>query len=228
MKHKLLLSVFVAGLLASCSTAYKSGQTPDDVYYSPARAVKEEVQQDEYTSADNNYLRMKVRNYNRWNFIDDYSYWYDTRYDFQCNYNSYYSAYYIPPYYSWNGWYHTYQGSVFYNPYYQLIPYKNPTYYGSTSASNITAYNIIKGYNNINTSYNPKTGSVNSSNNFGGLVKKAFSSNPNSSSSWDRPARTFDSKPASSSSSTSSSAGGRSGGFGSTGSSSGGGRGGRN
>ena len=25
-------------ILASCSTAYKSGQTPDDVYYSPERS----------------------------------------------------------------------------------------------------------------------------------------------------------------------------------------------
>ncbi|MGN6193323.1 MAG: hypothetical protein ACTHOB_00180 [Ginsengibacter sp.] len=36
MKIKHLLPVAFAVVLASCSTAYRSGQTPDDVYYSPA------------------------------------------------------------------------------------------------------------------------------------------------------------------------------------------------
>src|SRR6185312_4389056 len=36
MKIKHLLPVALAIALASCSTAYRSGQTPDDVYYSPA------------------------------------------------------------------------------------------------------------------------------------------------------------------------------------------------
>jgi len=36
MKIKHLLPVALAVALASCSTAYRSGQTPDDVYYSPA------------------------------------------------------------------------------------------------------------------------------------------------------------------------------------------------
>ena len=44
-KHILFLGLVVA--FSSCSTAYKSGQTPDDVYYSPAPA------QDTYVQTDN-------------------------------------------------------------------------------------------------------------------------------------------------------------------------------
>src|SRR5215218_4463703 len=73
----------LALIFASCSTAYKSGQTPDDVYFSPARPQAEyaRVQEnddrqyrgdEEYR--DDRYLRMKVRN-RRWSTLDDgYSY----------------------------------------------------------------------------------------------------------------------------------------------------------
>ena len=44
-KHILFLGLMVA--FSSCSTAYRSGQTPDDVYYSPAPP------QDMYVSTDN-------------------------------------------------------------------------------------------------------------------------------------------------------------------------------
>jgi len=37
MKRMLLGSLLTIGLLSGCSTAYQSGQTPDDVYYSPGR-----------------------------------------------------------------------------------------------------------------------------------------------------------------------------------------------
>ena len=36
-----LLSLLI--VFASCTTAYKSGQTPDDVYFSPARPQEEYV-----------------------------------------------------------------------------------------------------------------------------------------------------------------------------------------
>jgi hypothetical protein len=41
MNIKVLLLALAAGSIASCSTAYKSGQTPDDLYYSPVRVVEE-------------------------------------------------------------------------------------------------------------------------------------------------------------------------------------------
>ncbi len=233
MKQHFLLAIITISLFASCSSAYKSSQTPDDVYYSPTREIKEEYKkeddQQQYATNDDNYLHMKVHHYYRWSVIDDYSYWNDTRYDYQC---SSYGSFYSP--YSYIGWNPHYYGNSWYNPYYTLIPYKNPTVYiGHTTASNILAYKN-KNYSNSNAYYNPKIGSSNnSSNGFGSLVKKAFSTNNGSTNSWDRPVRTFDnptrtSTSSSSSSSTSSSAGGNSGGFNSTGSSSSSGRGGRN
>ena len=37
MKTKILLLSITAAALGSCTTAYKSSQTPDDVYYSPVK-----------------------------------------------------------------------------------------------------------------------------------------------------------------------------------------------
>ena len=37
MNTRILLLAISAAALSSCSTMYKSGQTPDDVYYSPGQ-----------------------------------------------------------------------------------------------------------------------------------------------------------------------------------------------
>jgi hypothetical protein len=61
--------------------SYKSGQTPDDVDYSPEREGAAYVetkpsnnryQSYEYDNADDRWLRMRVRNPYRWNAFDDY------------------------------------------------------------------------------------------------------------------------------------------------------------
>ena len=101
-------------LLASCTSAYKSGQTPDDVYYSPERPRPEYVRNDEreeepdyresdrYSYEDDRYVRMKVRNRSRWSEFDDYyrdPYAYSYRgCNCQCDYNPrlYWSRYYNP------------------------------------------------------------------------------------------------------------------------------------
>lgn len=96
MSTRNLLLLIAAVGLGSCSTIYKSGQTPDDVYYSPApqqRAVaSNNNDSDEYYgdeedgdyvnvrtdqdrnaySGEDNYLRMKVRNRNMWSSLDYY------------------------------------------------------------------------------------------------------------------------------------------------------------
>lgn len=141
MKYKFLLIAFSAALLTGCSTAYQAGQTPDDVYYSPAkesvaRAEKrhEERKPDRYqeylASEDDNYLRRKIQNRSRWSTIDDFDYWYDPTYSSYYNYRSYrYNPYmannwhysYTRPIwdrYNYNGWY----GS--YNPFFA------PAFYG--------------------------------------------------------------------------------------------------
>jgi hypothetical protein len=210
MKNIALLSLLTAITLWSCTTAYKAS-TPDDVYYSPARSVKDKTQDryDEYAgNAEDNYLRMKVQNRYQWDAIDDYAYWNDARYDFGYScmpsrsvllnpYNPYlgigFSMYYSP----WYNWY---------SPYTTVVYYKNPkVYYGNTSKTNLTAYR--NGYYN-NTNNHPT---------FGGLLKQAFSNtNNNTYNNFNNNStRTFNNNTFS----PSSSAGGRSGGFNSSGSS---------
>lgn len=265
MKHTLLLTFLAAGLLTGCSTMYKSGQTPDDVYYSPGRDIptaREEVRQreqhdryeDYISSQDDRYLRMKVANRSRWNSLDDFDYWYDSRYDFcPYYYNGYtgWNHYYGYGYSSWNNYYawnHAWNYGLGYggwrpylgmgwgwSPVYTVISYGTPKFYNApASGANISAYKN-RSYNSTNLGYkDAKTGTwINngSTNNFGTLMKRVFSTSPgnnNNTSSWERPVRTFDNNNASSSNSnTNSNAGGNSGGFKSTGSSASSGRGGR-
>ncbi|MES2328972.1 MAG: hypothetical protein V4539_05170 [Bacteroidota bacterium] len=258
MRHVLLLSALGIGLLSSCSTAFKSGQTPDDVYFSPGKEMvssekeervqkQEEEQYQEYISSlDDRYLRMKVANRYRWSAIDNFDYWYDSRYDFN-TYNYGFNNY---GYNTWNpnwclnlgyGYRRYYPGNGFgwNSPIYTVVSYTNPKYgaSGSTSGSNISAYRN-KTYNNNNYGYkDPKTGAFvpgagNSS--FGNLLKRVFSGSETTQQSYDRPARTY-TQPSNTNSTTtptpppttSSNAGGSSGGYTSTGTSTSTGRGGR-
>jgi Beta-propeller domains of methanol dehydrogenase type len=242
MKNLANITVLILAIsLASCS-AYKTGQTPDDVYFSPGKVLqpKEDVEYQEYQAYnDDQYLKMKVQNNNLWSSIDDYDYWYDSRYAFGLNYYSpafmyygysniyspYYSYYYNPcAYYEYSYW-------GMYNPVYVAAYYKNPTisrsYY--TSASNISAYNNKK-YNVINTGYRintPTSGNDQSrfsqyNNNYRNPSTYNTQTNSSSQSSWSNPVRV-------SSGTYSSNTGGASGGVSnSSRSSSGGGRSGRN
>ena len=243
MGTKLLLLAFSAALITSCST-YKAGQTPDDVYFSPAKESvakqEKEVRRDryeEYVSAeDDRYLRMKIQNRERWSTIDDYSYWNDSRYH-DCNnlyasnnyntYNKYYNGYLNNTYgnsYVYNGCvsnnyfrsnYFGYAGG-YYSPRYPIVYYKSPRVYtGTTGKANLSTY---RNPNYDNRNYNYGKGSTPS--NFGNLMKRVFTetsssnSNQNSGSSWERPVRTYESG-----TTTNSNAGGKSGGYNSTGTS---------
>jgi len=254
MKNSLLFTLLGLGLfVTSCSTAYKSDQTPDDVYYSPGRPaaeridiVKDQTQRDQYENYVNNtdeqFLRMKVGNYYRWNMLDDYSYWNDSRYDF--SHFNYYSSIGYSNYYGHNNWNFGW-GTGFFrpnyswgNPYYTLVTYYNPkTSVGRPSESGISAYKN-KNYTNTNTyysgnaksSYNNSNYTTPNSNNFSNLVKKVFSSS-SPSGSYDRAARSFDNSSSSNRTSStssysapSSSAGGNSGGVKSSGTSASSGR----
>ena len=44
MKQSITLLVLTVAVLSSCTTAYKTGQTPDDVYFSPVHKQAEYVQ----------------------------------------------------------------------------------------------------------------------------------------------------------------------------------------
>lgn len=112
MKTTPLLSLLVALLLTGCSTAYRTGQTPDDVYFSPPRAEEEyvRVQRQEtrrYRYAEEDYedrfLRMRINDRNRWNDLND---WY-TFERWSLGYNNFYSPT-LNPYVSWNYYYNPY------------------------------------------------------------------------------------------------------------------------
>jgi hypothetical protein len=164
MNTRILLLVLGVAALSSCSSVYKSGQTPDDVYFSPARPqadeyvdVNQDKNQDRYQSYEeyqdnmrnDRFLRMSVGNpyyLNTYNSFDGF----DWRYN---SYNMYgYNSYsFNSPwnsYYAWNS---------FYNPY-CMSPYiyYGGGYYGnvgsklsfSTPVSRPIAFNINSYSNN--------------------------------------------------------------------------------
>lgn len=186
MKYKILLFGLIAAMFTGCSSVYRAGQTPDDVYYSPAKegATKATAKRDKYeeyvSSQDDRYLRMKVRDRDRWSMIDDYSYWNDSRYVPYYNYNHYrnniynqfawnnwYSPYGFSPYgislsYNWNsGYYYNpnfmysgYYGYGGYSPYSNFYISKNPTRTSTNvNRPNLNAYRNNQ-YSNRNADYN--------------------------------------------------------------------------
>lgn len=97
MNIKFLLFVVSAAAISSCSTAYKSGQTPDDVYYSPARVEEDYVQKNQEEvkkdDSEDREIRMAVYDW-RWRTFDgDYNYYYDP-YRYGYSYGYYYNPYY--------------------------------------------------------------------------------------------------------------------------------------
>ena len=154
MKRQILLLAITAAALSSCTTAYRSGQTPDDVYFSPTRPQDEYVrvqEKDEYRYDDNyyddRYLRMKVQDRTRWNYLDDW-YSYD-RYGYRYNY--YYGSYYNP-YTSWNYYYNPYcrNNVIVYHPGVASVAKQNTP---KPRTFNIASY--------INTNYNVANNNVN-------------------------------------------------------------------
>ena len=246
----ILLGVAVA-TLGSCSTAYRTGQTPDDVYYSPAKETvayvkvenndqpnyrnEDRYRSNEYVNPDDRWLRMRVRNRYRWSSFDDYEF-NDWRYN-SWGYNSYYT--YSPfnnywnNYYSWNSYYNPYHTRVI------LVSPKNPTVYNRVRDFNLNTYSN-NAYSNSNTSpsrskimnrNSSNPGYNNNNSTLGNSVRRVFSNSNSgrdtyvSPSSSDRPTRVYE---PSSSSPSNSSSGSRSGGSsGSSGGSSGGGSGSR-
>ena len=151
MKNILLLCSIV--FFASCSAVYKSGQTPDDLYYSKPKVVIENS--DRYERLDNVYeerqIRMAAYDY-RWRMLDD-------RYDFNHLYNPYafgfnYGYYYNPYFYS----YPVYgQHAVFVNPKNTTIRKTNLASYSNTvsgytpsKSSSGSRFMSVRGYNNSN------------------------------------------------------------------------------
>jgi hypothetical protein len=235
MKNILYLALLTVFAMGSCSNPYKLTQTPDDVYYSPAQGEDGPRYQDNYASSDDRYLRMKTRDNSRWSSIDDYDYWYDSRYYYNnYSYNAYagnafnyggigsmYPSFGFNPYLNYFNPYNNYMGSYLgygygyggfypstYYPFYPVVYYKNPrSFVSSSSNNNIRAYrnNTFNNYNRGDYRYN------NANNNDKRYSTPAYNpsySNPNTGRSTGTP-------------SGNSNAGGRSGGYNSSGSSAG-------
>lgn len=206
---KLYLPLLTSVLIfASCSTAYKNGQTPDDVYFSPERQRDEyvrvkqkddrqyQIQSDEELREDR-YLRMKT-SYRRYSALDDY--------DCYCytgsNYNRYSTYYrfnnynYNNPWY-WNNWNWNYHNPSYYNPYYNKPYYSgfvvgnvNPVYnkprkgnlsvFDNNGNGNSSRQGNTRTYNNSSSTNDNYRGS---GTNAGGFLRNVFGSGSNNSSS---------------------------------------------
>jgi len=142
MNTRILLLVATIAVFSSCSV-YRSGQTPDDVYYSPARTQVEkdsyvEVRQDKpgtnYQSyeqyqdsyRDDRFLRMSVRNpyyMNSYNAYSGFDWRYNSFYDgFNYGYNSPWNNYF-----AWNNFYNPY--AISFGSYYGGGYYGGGSYY---------------------------------------------------------------------------------------------------
>lgn len=99
MNIKILLFAISAAAISSCNSAYKSTQTPDDVYYSKARVAEEddnsEKKDKEVRKETNRDRQVGMCVYDRrWrDFDDDYDYRYDP-YHYGYTYGYYYNPYY--------------------------------------------------------------------------------------------------------------------------------------
>ena len=195
MKQSFTLFALTVAVLSSCTSAYKTGQTPDDVYYSPVRKAAEyvEVEQKEdqpvqkEETYEDRFLRMRVEDRYRWSALDDY--YFNNAYAYN-SFGNYYSL--SSPWNSYWAW------NCHYNPYYGGIPYypggviimKNPKIYTPPSRAlvfNPASYNVggsnssssvSKGLNS--SYYNRYNNSNKSSNSLGESIRKVFSNNNNS------------------------------------------------
>ncbi|HMO61704.1 MAG TPA: hypothetical protein PKC39_09590 [Ferruginibacter sp.] len=201
MNTKLLLLIVAAVAFSSCSSVYKTGQTPDDVYYSPVRTnyyVDTDQQRREEAmrtaTLEDRQIRMGINN-RRWRSFDD---------DFFYSYN------YNPYRYGFNS-------GFYYNPFYCTLPVYYPISFIPATPRNTTPRMVNlagygNGYNNVNTAIKPKTGTYSSrpgynNSNSGGILSRILSpGSNNSNSSSGNSNRTY--SPSSSSGKSSSSSGG--------------------
>ena len=155
-KH-LLLIILIAGF-SSCSVAYRTGQTPDDVYYSPAPPQQEEYvattteeDRDSYAYNNNTYndedlqIRRGIKDPRyRTNVYLDFGFGYNP-YDYYSYYNPYsYNPYSIYNPYAYKGIYdygypYNYNYYGFYSPF---SSYYYPPLYYSISSGPVANYPV--------------------------------------------------------------------------------------
>lgn len=174
MNLKLLILAIAAVSISSCSTAYKSGQTPDDVYFSPVRAIDESETRDEVRTTNNRTdtyeereIRMATRD-RRWRDIND-NYDYNYRYDpYRYGYNY---GYYYNPYY--------YNRPVFL-PGYTIVNPKNTTPRSTNLGSYKNPTLVVANNKTGETKWIPANRSYNNSNNGGSFIRRIITPASNS------------------------------------------------
>lgn len=169
MKTKHILLLGLVAVFSSCSTAYRTGQTPDDVYYSPAQSqetyVVKETEQDRnsygYQNEEQEIRRgIQDRRY-RGNVTLDLGYGYNPYAYNPYVYNPYaynpYNPYVYNPYnpYTYNS-YNPYGYKGIYDPYaynyYGYNPYAYNSYYGAY----YPPVYIYPGIGEVNTNKGPR------------------------------------------------------------------------
>lgn len=203
-------------LLSSCSV-YREGQTPDDVYYSPSRTQQSAAYADadngrndgrryndrnsysgydDYATADDRWLMMRVRNRSRWSLFDDYNYyspynswgWGGFSPGFGLGFGSglglgmgYSNGFYDP--YGYNHFNNYWNWNSYYNPYYPNIivvnPKTNPAGYNRIRNFNLTrydnnAYGNRSGMNRPTGDFRSRYNNTNSNNRLGGSSRGVY------------------------------------------------------
>lgn len=208
----LLLAITTLLIISSCTTAYKTGQTPDDVYFSQAKPQDEYVRVDRENDKyrynddyyDDRYLRMKVQNRTRWDYLDDW-YSYD-RYSYR--FSNYYGTYFNP-YTSWNYYYNPYSPNTVVVVNSKVpgnqISYEKPRHFNLNSYTNNnynTVNNITKGMTGTGSASRPVYNNSNSKS-LSNSIRDIFSNGNNNS--YSPPSRSYN--PSSGNNNSSSSSG---------------------
>jgi hypothetical protein len=203
-KHLLTLVLIIAAF-SSCSSAFRTGQTPDDVYYSPAppppiEYIRTDNQQDKDKYAYNNTYNSEDlairRGINdpryRSNISLDFGYGYNP-YGYGYNPYDYYGSSLYGPYSSYyNPYAHT--GITFYpynyNYYSYYSPFNNyyyPSVYFSKYGSPVSNYTGPRTYN---------LGAYNNNNNVNTNANRAYNHPAQPTTNNSAPVRTFPTQPA--------------------------------
>ncbi|HEY8660522.1 MAG TPA: hypothetical protein VIL78_15915 [Hanamia sp.] len=183
MKSKHILLFALVAAFSSCTSAYRTGQTPDDVYYSPVPAQETYVRIDNQQDRDVYGYRNEEQEIRRG--IQNPIYRNSITFDLGYGYNPYA---YNPYGYSYNPYAYNPFNKGYYDPYgYNYSPYSSYGYnnYGYSSPYYSTYYPpvyVYPGIGNINTNRGPRQVNLGAYNN---------TNNNNSSNTNSVPVRTF-------------------------------------
>ncbi len=167
----LLSAALLLFSLVSCSAYRNSATTPDDVYYSPGNPVAvtgNGDNSDYYNTPNENYVKMRVQDPDRWSYFDNYNYDYYGGMYSPYGYGSgiglslgYGTGFYDPMmyggammyggfgYYSPMSYYNSYYAwNSFYNPYYGSVVVVNGKNYNSPSYTRLSNFNPSAYQNN--------------------------------------------------------------------------------